>query len=129
MIMSSTVDADLLMDDRYQSAVDLFNQYDWYSAHDAFEELWYESTGSVRLFLQGIIQIAVGEYHFDNGNVRGATLLMAEGLNHLSDLDSIVLGVKVYPLKTTASRRLSALQSGQSLADIPRPVLEWQTGQ
>ena len=36
----------LVQDDkRFENAVELFNSKDWYPAHDAFEELWHETSG------------------------------------------------------------------------------------
>jgi predicted metal-dependent hydrolase len=45
----------------------------FFEAHDIWEELWQELRGPDRLFLQGLIHLAVGAYHRDNGNHRGAT--------------------------------------------------------
>lgn len=122
-------DVDVLVDLRYQQATTLFNQQQWYAAHDAFEELWHDSENDLRALLQAIIQISVAEYHFGNGNLRGATLLMAEGLNHLLSLEPLDVSLNIKALQETVSQRLLALQNGQSLANIPVPVLEWQAAQ
>lgn len=111
-------------DPRYAHAIQLFNRHQWYAAHDAFEELWHESDGSLRSLLQGIIQVSVAEYHLENGNHRGSTLLMAEGLNHLKssaypdrelDLDYLIYSV---------SLRLSALQAEMDMLTLPLPSLQ-----
>jgi hypothetical protein len=122
--MSFVTEEDLRRDQRYKNAVHLFNQHEWYSAHDAFEELWHESQGGMRMLLQGIIQISVAEYHLDNGNMRGSILLMAEGLNHLLSSDSFDPGFDLTCLETIVRQRLSALQSGQCPTHLPLPVLE-----
>lgn len=113
----------LLKDERYQLAVDLFNRQQWYAAHDAFEELWHEAQGTERALLHGIIQISVAEYHLECGNLRGSTLLMAEGLNHLLSADAQDVDFNITGLKTTVAKRLSALQSGTSIIDHPLPFL------
>ncbi|MEY4353373.1 MAG: hypothetical protein RLZZ609_1614 [Cyanobacteriota bacterium] len=113
----------LLNDARYQCAVDLFNRQQWYAAHDAFEELWHDAQGSLRPLLQGIIQISVAEYHLECGNLRGSTLLMAEGLNHLDSADPDDVDFNINNLKNAVARRLSALQSGTSIDDQPLPCL------
>lgn len=120
---------DLISDERYQAAVALFNQHSWYLAHDAFEELWHESLGPMRSILHGIIQVSVAEFHLDNGNLRGSTLLMAEGLNHLSSADGNVLDVDLPSLQTIVRQRLAALQSGVSLDNLPLPHLVSRTSQ
>ena len=113
----------LLNDSRYHCAVDLFNRQQWYAAHDAFEELWHEADGTSRPLLQCNIQISVAEYHLECGNLRGSTLLMAEGLNHLDSADPDDVDFNIIDLKSAVARRLSALQSGSSIADQPLPCL------
>ncbi|MFM7641152.1 MAG: DUF309 domain-containing protein [Cyanobium sp.] len=113
----------LVDDERYQIAVDLFNRQQWYAAHDAFEELWYEAHGTDRALLHGIIQISVAEYHLECGNLRGSTLLMAEGLNHLYSAEPQSVDFNISDLQTTVAKRLSALQSGISIVDQPLPCL------
>ncbi len=77
---------DLINDPRFQLAVELFNQADWYPAHDAFEELWHETSGQARQTIQGVLQVAVAQLHLQRGNRRGATLLYGEGLGRLKAL-------------------------------------------
>jgi uncharacterized protein len=44
----------------------------YFEAHDIWEELWQRLLGSDRRYLQGLIHLTVGAYHFENGNARGA---------------------------------------------------------
>jgi len=60
------------MEDLYRKGIEKFNTQCFFEAHDAWEELWRETSGPNRLFYQGLIQTAVGLYHFENGNFRGA---------------------------------------------------------
>jgi predicted metal-dependent hydrolase len=113
----------LLQDERLDQAVRLFNQHDWYGAHDAFEEIWHECLGSDRELLQGIIQISVAEHHLNNGNQRGSILLMAEGLNHLQACLDHGVGFDLHLLAAIVSQRLVALQAGQMVDHLPFPVL------
>lgn len=59
----------------YLIGVQLFNQADFFEAHEAWEDLWSETMGDGHRFLQGLIQAAVGLCHFCNGNLRGAVKL------------------------------------------------------
>lgn len=112
----------------FLESVDAFNQHHWYAAHDSFEELWYETTGQLRDFLQALIQISVAEYHLDNGNVRGSTLLMAEGLNHLGACLSLPTGYDLESLHRLVSARLLALQHTGDVLPHPRPQLSLISG-
>lgn len=110
-------------DPRFLEAVNLFNQAEWYACHDGFEELWHETLGPERPVLQGILQIAVAHLHLDRGNIRGATVLLGEGLGRLSRCGDEALGLDLKGLRQTTEKRLAALQHGRSLEGIPQPSL------
>lgn len=111
------------LDLAYIQAIEAFNRNEWYSAHDQFEALWYESDGAIRSLLQGVIQISVAEYHLENSNLTGATLLMAEGLNHLQSGLSLDPGFDLALLDQAVRLRLTSLQAGKSLDGLPTPYL------
>src|SRR5438105_3424652 len=62
-------------DERYLAGILCFNEHDFFEAHEVWEALWLECAGPERRFYQGLIQAAVGLFHFGNGNVRGAAKL------------------------------------------------------
>jgi predicted metal-dependent hydrolase len=111
----------------FLEAVDAFNNRQWYAAHDRFEDLWYETTGQLREFLQAVIQIAVSEYHFENGNIKGSILLMAEGLNHLASSRSLQTGYDLDSLHSLVSQRLLALQTIGDVGPHTVPCLSQTT--
>ena len=61
------------------------NDQDFYPCHDTLEALWFEALEPEKSLYQGILQIAVGCYHLGNHNLRGATILVGEGLRRLRD--------------------------------------------
>lgn len=64
-----------MYDPRYLAGIVLFNRGDFFEAHEVWENLWMETHGPEKPFVQGLIQAAVGLCHFCNGNVRGAAKL------------------------------------------------------
>lgn len=108
----------------FVEAVNSFNSEEWYKAHDLFEELWHQASGEIREFLQGIIQISVAEYHLENGNAIGSTLLMAEGLNHLDASESLAVGYDLAFLRNIVRERLFALQNQTDPSAFPKPYLK-----
>jgi uncharacterized protein len=62
-------------DPRYLAGVLLFNEQDFFEAHEVWEDLWADSHGIDHRFYQGLIQAAVGLCHFSNGNLAGAVKL------------------------------------------------------
>ena len=117
-------EADLAADPRLRESIDLFNHAAWYPCHDGFEALWHETDGPMRSVLQGILQIAVAHIHLERGNLRGATVLMGEGLGRLSDAGESALGLDLALLRVRAAARLAALQNGQDATGLPVPRLE-----
>jgi predicted metal-dependent hydrolase len=115
-----------MADPRLGEGVSHFNAGDWYLCHDCFEELWHETQGPMRPVLQGLLQIAVGELHLERGNVRGATVLMGEGLGRLQGCDVVSLGFDLHPLRAITARRLQTLQAGGDMAALPLPRLNPQ---
>lgn len=114
----------LLADPRWEQAVALFNQADWYACHDCLEELWHETQGPIRPVLQGLLQIAVAHLHLQRGNRHGAMVLLGEGIGRLNRCGDQALGLSLPPLRQAATARLLALQQGTEPASLPLPVLQ-----
>ena len=110
-------------DPRFQQAVDLFNQCAWYEAHDAFEEIWHETADPDRRLLQGILQIAVAHVHLERGNLRGATILLGEGVGRLSSAKTGDLGLDLPSVRDQARLRLEALRCETDPSALPIPEL------
>lgn len=45
----------------------------YFEAHDSWEDLWLRLRGPDRRFVQALIHITVGAYHYGNSNSRGAS--------------------------------------------------------
>lgn len=66
-----------------EEAVRLFNEGLFFEVHEVLEAVWLAEAAGVRLLLQGLIQIAVGFHHLEHNNLRGALLLLAEGIEKI----------------------------------------------
>lgn len=69
--------------DAFFEGVRQLNEKEFYNCHDILEALWFEAMEPEKSLYQGILQIAVGCYHLGNHNLRGATILVGEGLQRL----------------------------------------------
>jgi predicted metal-dependent hydrolase len=82
-------------DPRYLAGVLLFNERDFFEAHEVWEDLWADSGPPERRFYQGLIQAAVGLLHFGNGNLRGAAKLYRSSRDYMAPYTPRYLGLDV----------------------------------
>ena len=112
-----------------RQGIDEFNQAYFFEAHETLEDLWRGTTGPLRLFYQGLIQLAVGLYHLSNGNRRGALNLLSKGLEKLTAYQPVCQNVDVEALCAEARSWLDRVrQSGvEELRVTPEelPRIRW----
>lgn len=72
--------ADLLAD-----GINFFNAGRYFEAHEAWEDLWRQTQGPLRLFYQGLVQAAVGLHHLAHGNPNGARTQITKSLSKLEE--------------------------------------------
>ena len=82
-------------DPRYLAGILFFNEHDFFVAHEVWEDLWAESHGDERRFYQGLIQAAVGLFHFSGGNLGGAVKLYRSSYDYMQRCGSPFLGLDV----------------------------------
>ena len=88
----------------YQRGIELFNQRHFYDAHEVWEDVWRESEGPEKKFLQGLIQVAVALHHHSTGNLVGARSLLERARKNLitypGKFDGIDLGSLLQGMET-----------------------------
>jgi hypothetical protein len=80
-------------DPRYLAGILLFNDRDFFEAHEVWEDLWADSHGDERRFVQGLLQAAVGLYHYSGGNLAGAVKLYRSSRDYMAPCGSPFLGL------------------------------------
>jgi len=100
-------------DPRFRRGVDHFNKEDFFEAHEAWEELWHETRGEARDFIQGLIQVTSALHHLQVGNMRGARILHDSGGDLLASYGDHFLGVDLALLRREFDRAL------EGLLDVP----------
>jgi hypothetical protein len=76
----------------------LFNQGLFFEVHEVLEAQWKQEAGDLKVFLQGLIQVAVAFYHLENQNYRGALILLKEGQEKLLPYRPRFLGIELEAL-------------------------------
>jgi len=69
--------------DKLLTAIEQFNNADFFSAHDSFEEIWIDCRTGEKEFLQGLVQLSVGMFHFISGNLKGAVSQLRKSVEKL----------------------------------------------
>ncbi len=85
-----------MFDRQLKRGIEQFNQGCYFECHDTLEELWMETAGEDRLFLQGLIQVSVGFYHFFNRNFKGSASQFTKGLQKLERYRPVHRGIELH---------------------------------
>ena len=105
-------------------ALNLFNNHEWYEAHDAFEEIWNVVDGDERQVIQGILQVSVSQFHLSKGNLNGATILLGEGLGRIKTRTKVNLGIDLESFCQSLEDLLRKLQHKEILNEKDKPFLK-----
>ena len=72
------------------AGVFLFNQREYWYAHEAWEHIWMSAEPNAKLFYQGLIQIAAGFVKLQQRHHKGAVGNLRKGLDKFRGLDDAV---------------------------------------
>ena len=101
-------------------ATELFNNQEFFRCHEVLEEVWTREQGPRRLFLQAVIHLAVGLYHFQRRNRQGASGQLCKGLTKLQPYLPAFDGIDTNRLCIAARIALNQIEAGASEIDFPR---------
>jgi hypothetical protein len=85
-------------DELFRKGVEEFNARRFFEAHETWEALWRESSGTQKLFYQGLIQAAAGLYHLSCDNYGGACSQLGKSLNKLGQFLPVYHGIHTQDL-------------------------------
>ncbi len=80
---------------QYREGLRLFNEEDFFECHDILEELWSETQGEEKKYIQGLIQAAIALFHFGNENFGGAKKLYLSARKNLEPYGEEYMGVSL----------------------------------
>lgn len=105
--------------DLFAQGIELFNQQAFFECHEVLEDLWRPMRGPRRLFLQGVIHLAVGFYHHQQANPIGAERQLRKGLKKLAGYLPEFDSVNTVLLYREALTCLEAMVSGRAPERFP----------
>ncbi|NEO84207.1 MAG: DUF309 domain-containing protein [Spirulina sp. SIO3F2] len=106
------------------AAVEQFNVQEFYACHDILEAMWVEALEPDKTFYQGMLQVAVGCYHLQNLNWRGAATLLGEGLRRLRGYQPDYQQIDVTQLFEQSLTLLETVQQTppEALSEVAAPL-------
>lgn len=106
-------DAEDTFDERqiYLRGIELFNQHEFFDAHEVWEDIWNAAYGIKHEFYQAMIQCAVALEHYKRSNARGVLSLYKSYNRHFRDVPERFMGLDVEAFK-------------RQMHEALRPVLE-----
>jgi len=106
--------------ERVQRGIELFNHRQFFECHEVLEEVWTPERGPRRLFLQALIHLAVGLYHYQRDNRLGASRQLHKGLRKLAHYLPVCEGIDTARLYREALAVLHQVEAGALVTDYPR---------
>ena len=105
---------------QYARGIQLFNEKQYFDAHEVLEDVWRAAPADNKKFLQGLIQIAVALHHHSRGNTVGAISLLKRAGRNLSGYPDRFGGVQLKPFLECIANCAESLERGLPLPAIPR---------
>lgn len=79
----------------YHQGIELFNEHDYFDAHEVWEDIWHMAYGVKHLFYQGMIQCSVSLEHYRRGNPRGVISLYKSYTPKFQSVPPVFMGLDV----------------------------------
>lgn len=112
------------IEEHFQDGIELFNAGRYFECHEAWEQAWLRSTGSDKLFFQGLIQAAVALLHAQRGNLSGSRTLWNKAIDKLGPLPAQHMGIELERLRCDVAGFLDRTWSAQSQSPPGAPTIK-----
>ena|ERR1700720_358060 len=104
-----------------------FNRGQFFDCHETLEHLWLHDKSAQRELIQGIIQIAVGYYHYGRNNRVGALKLLNRGVERIKKYEPHCLHLNICKLSLEVSANIDEIAKsdvGSACAPLNMPIIE-----
>jgi len=95
----------------YHDGIQLFNEHEFFEAHEVWEDIWHMAYGIKHDFYQGMIQCAVALEHYRRSNPRGVVSLFQSYQTKFKQVPPLFMGLNVTNFLT-------------DMHEVLRPVLD-----
>ncbi|MGI8608474.1 MAG: ribulose-phosphate 3-epimerase [Candidatus Dormibacteria bacterium] len=110
--------------DGLSRGIQLFNDGQYWEAHEAWEGAWMPRRGSAEAdFYKGLVQVAAGNYHYERRNRHGALVKWRDGAGFLRGYLPATGGVDVESLVRAVDELVRGLEGAQTWPELGLPKL------
>jgi len=106
----------------FHEGLELFNEGEFFEAHEVWEDIWHMASGERKRFYQGLIQCAVTLEHVRRGNPRGVVTVFESATSKFDDLPDIYMGINIRQLLAELSAFI------QPIRTLPASMFEPRMG-
>ena len=100
-----------------QEGLDCLRRGAFFDAHEHWEITWMTMSGQRRSFWQAMIQLSVGAYHFQQGNLNGCLNLWRKALHRVNVIIAYRLAVREAPVLALRKVLLACLECAVAGSD------------
>jgi uncharacterized protein len=101
---------DLARDRGFAEGIRLFNQGNFFAAHEVWEQEWKVAESEEKIFYQAMIQAAVALLHLQRGNCAGAVSVYLKSWAKLARLPEVWMGVQLGQFRAELRRYFAPYQ-------------------
>src|SRR3954470_14805271 len=91
----------------YLDGIHLFNEYEFFEAHETWEDIWHMAYGLKHNFYQGMIQCAVALEHYRRSNPRGVLSLYKSYQPKFLKVPDVFMGLEIPPFLAAMTEALA----------------------
>ena len=105
--------------DLYLRGISLFNNAEFFDAHEALEDVWRAAPPKNKKFCQGLVQVAVAFHHYSTGNRVGMRSVLERAIRNLGEPPGDFGQIQLAALLQSLGEWREALDNGRPLPALP----------
>jgi uncharacterized protein len=106
--------------EKYLRGISMFNNAEFFDAHEALEDVWRAAPPENKKFLQGLVQVAVAFHHYSTGNRVGMRSVLERAIKNLGEPAGSYEQFKLAQLVQSLAQWRTAMDNNLPLPELPQ---------